>query len=71
MNESMIGSTSRKKGKRKAQTEPSLEKELKHIKKHEKPFKIGSVQPDLDQTLSNFRQHDYQHFFKALGQVSQ
>ena len=39
----------------------------KYSKKNRKPLKIGSVQPDLDQTLSKFCYHDYQINFKARG----
>ena len=39
----------------------------KYSKKKRKPLKIGSVQPDLDQTLSKFSYHHYQNFDKAPG----
>ena len=39
----------------------------KYSKKNKKPLKIGSVQPDLDQTLSKCSYHDYQINFKAPG----
>ena len=40
---------------------------VKIFKKNKKSLKVGSVQPDLDQTLSKFCYHDYQIDFKARG----